>query len=185
MVLLNSEKSPLGSKAPEFSLISVDSKKYSLSSFSDKSILIILFICNHCPYVKAIEDRIIALQRYYENKSVQLLGVCSNDPTDYPEDSAEELKKKWAAKDYRFPYLVDSSQEMAKSYGAVCTPDIYVFNQERGLAYHGRIDDSWQDPSKVKKEELKEAVNHLLKGEPVPNKQQSTIGCSIKWKRGS
>jgi peroxiredoxin len=185
MVLLHSEKIKLGTSAPDFTLNGVDAKTYSLDTFRDKKVLVILFICNHCPYVKAIEDRIIQLQRDYVSKSVQLVGICSNDATDYPDDSAESLKKRWIEKDYRFPYLVDESQAVAKSYGAVCTPDIYVFNETRKLAYHGRLDDNWQESSKVKHQDLREAIEKLLNGENPSSDQIPSMGCSIKWKKGN
>lgn len=183
MVLLHSEKIPLGAKAKYFSLRSVDGKSCSFASFAAKDVLVLLFICNHCPYVKAIEDRLIALQRYYANQSVQLVGICSNDPTDYPDDAPQNLFKRWKEKDYRFPYLVDETQQVAKDYGAVCTPDIYVFDKDRKLAYHGRLDDNWQQPDKVTREELKEAADALLQGKRPSEDQHPSMGCSIKWKK--
>jgi hypothetical protein len=105
-----------------------------------------MFICNHCPYVQAIEDRIIALGREYGPRGVQLVGVCSNDPTDYPDDRPERLLARWREKRYGFPYLIDESQAVARAFNAVCTPDLYVFDGDRTLAYHGRIDDDWQHP---------------------------------------
>jgi len=141
-----------------------------------------MFICNHCPYVVAVEDRILQLQREYGPKGVQLVGICSNDPSNYPEDSPEKLLERWKNKQYGFPYLVDESQEVARAYGAVCTPDLYLFDGERGLYYHGRIDDSWQDPAKVTRRELASALDRLLKGEAAPAEQSPSLGCSIKWK---
>ena len=183
MVLLHSEKRKLGGTAPDFSLKGVDGNDYSLADFADKKVLAVMFLCNHCPYVQAIEDRLIQLQRHFVGKSVQLVGICSNDPTDYPDDSPENLKKRWLAKDYRFPYLVDESQEVARAYGAVCTPDLYVYDSERKLAYHGRMDDDWQNPGKVKRQDLKEAVEALLAGKRPSQEQMSSMGCSIKWKK--
>ncbi len=183
MVLLKSEPVRSGFKAPDFRLPSVDGKDYTLSSFKDKKVLAILFICNHCPYVKAIEDRIIALEREFSPLGVQLVGVCANDPTDYPDDAPASLKARWQAKDYRFPYLVDTTQEVAKAYGAVCTPDIYVFDRERRLVYRGRLDDNWQDPSKVTRRDLANALQALLAGKDPASDQQPSMGCSIKWKK--
>lgn len=185
MVLLNSESIELGTKAPDFHLINaIDNKKYSLASFADKKVLVILFICVHCPYVQAIEDRLTQLRKDFESKSVQLIGICANDPTDYPEDSPENLKKHALAKGYGFPYLVDDTQEVAKAYDAVCTPDIYVYDQDRKLAYHGRIDDNWKDESKVKKHDLKDAILAILEGQAPAEPQFTSMGCSIKWKKG-
>ena len=184
MVLLHSEKTKLGIPAPDFSLKSVDGKTCSLGDFSDKKILIMMFICNHCPYVKAIEDRIIQFQRDYADKGVQLVGICSNDATDYPEDSPKNLERRWREKDYRFPYLVDESQDTARAYGAVCTPDIFVYDGNRKLVYHGRYDDHWQDAREVKRQNLREAVDSLLAGQKVSPDQAPSMGCSIKWKKG-
>jgi len=183
MSLLKSDKRALGSPAPDFDLMGVDGERYSLSSFGKKHVLVIMFICNHCPYVQAIEDRFIALQRTFESEPVQLIGICSNDPTDYPDDSPESLKKQWQQKEYRFPYLIDDSQETAKAFGAVCTPDIFVYNEKRQLAYHGQLDDNWQHPEKVTREDLKIAIEALLSGKALASSQVPSMGCSIKWKK--
>lgn len=183
MVLLHSEKTRLGTPAPDFSLASVDAKKYTLASFVGKKALVIMFICNHCPYVKAIEDRIIQLERDYSVKGVQLVGICSNDPTDYPDDSPANLKKRWQEKDYRFPYLLDESQAVAKSYGAVCTPDIFVYDEKQLLAYRGQLDNNWQEPSKVTRHDLREALDELLAGRKPASVQNPSMGCSIKWRK--
>jgi len=183
MVLLHSEKIKLGTPAPDFSLSGVDGKKYSLSSFAGSKALVIMFICNHCPYVQAIEDRIIKLQRDYAAKGLQLIGICSNDPTDYPDDQPENLKKRWLEKDYRFPYLIDETQEIARSYGAVCTPDLFIFDSAQKLAYHGQLDDNWQNPSKVTRQPLREALDRLIAGKTPSTDQTPSMGCSIKWKK--
>lgn len=184
MVLLQSEKASLGKSAPDFKLRSVDGQTYSLSSFSDKKVLVIMFICNHCPYVQAIEDRIIQFQRDFAAKSVALIGVCSNDPTDYPDDRPESLLKRWREKDYRFPYLIDETQEVAKAYGAICTPDIFVYDEKRRLAYRGQLDNNWKEPAKVTRKDLWVAVDALLAQQLPPTEQYSSMGCSIKWKKG-
>jgi thiol-disulfide isomerase/thioredoxin len=141
-----------------------------------------MFICNHCPYVQAIRERLIALQASYDPHVVQLIGINANDATNYPDDSPEAMTKAIAEFGINFPYLIDESQEVAQSYQAQCTPDIYVFDQERKLAYHGRLDDNWKEPEKVTKQELKAAIDTLLRGEPAPIEQIFSIGCSIKWK---
>jgi len=183
MALLNSEKKELGIPAPSFTLTGVDGKSYSLHDFQDKSVLVVMFICNHCPYVQAIEDRIIQLQRDYASKNVQLVGICSNDPTDYPDDSPENLKKRWESKDYQFPYLVDETQEVAKAYGAVCTPDIFVYGPDRKLAYHGQLDDNWKEPDKVTRSDIRAALDQLLEGKESSKDQIPSMGCSIKWRK--
>ncbi|MCE9624772.1 MAG: thioredoxin family protein [Deltaproteobacteria bacterium] len=183
MVLLKSTPIPLGTPAPNFSLPSVDGRRYTLEDFPSAQALLVMFICNHCPYVVAVEDRIIQLQREYGPKGVQLVGICSNDPTDYPDDSPAKLLERWRSKAYGFPYLIDETQETAKAYEAVCTPDLYLFDGERRLYYHGRIDDHWQDAGKVTRRELASAVDRLLKGEAALEEQWPSMGCSIKWKK--
>ena len=183
MVLLNSENLELGQPIPPFQLRSVDGQEFSVESFKSAKALVVMFICNHCPYVQAIEDRILALHHQYHRKGVQVIGICSNDPTDYPDDSAENLRKRWLEKDYGFPYLIDESQAVAKAFGAVCTPDIYAYDGARRLAYHGRLDDNWKQPEFVKHRELAEALDALLSGKPLNTVQNPSIGCSIKWKK--
>lgn len=181
MALLHSEPVKLGSKAPDFNLPSVDGARYTLGKFRDK-ILVVMFICNHCPYVKAIEDRILQLVRDFENRGVAFVGICSNDFVNYPDDSPESLKARWVEKKYGFPYLVDEDQSVARSYGAVCTPDLFVYNSKHELAYHGRLDDNWQEPAKVKQSDLRASLEALLKGITPSAAQVSSMGCSIKWK---
>ncbi len=183
MALLKSTEIPLGFPAPDFRLRSVEDKLYTLADFGSAKVLLVLFICNHCPYVQAIEERILALHRDYGERGVQLVGICSNDPQDYPDDSPENLKKRWLEKQYGFPYLIDETQEVARAYGAVCTPDLYVFDTNRALAYHGRLDDSWQDSEKVTQQDLRHALEALLAGRSVVGAQVPSMGCSIKWKK--
>ena len=174
---------PLRTSAVSFQLPGVDSKTYSLESFSDKNVLVIIFMCNHCPYVKAVLQRLIALQAETAHQGVQLIGINSNDVDRYPDDSMENMQKITKEKGINFPYLLDVSQEMAKTYDAVCTPDIYVYGTERKLLYRGRIDDNWEHEEKVIQRNLKEAVDCIVAGKKVPDKQISSIGCSIKWKQ--
>lgn len=177
-----SQNIALGSPCPPFTLPSVDGKNYSLSDFAKSKGLLVAFICNHCPYVKAIEDRLIALSKAFMVEDIQVVGICSNDAAAYPEDAPEALLKRWEQKDYGFPYLVDESQEVAKAFGAACTPDLYLYDQNRTLYYHGRLDDNWKDASSVAREDLKNAMMALVRGELAPSNQKSAIGCSIKWK---
>ena len=182
---IESTTGKIGAACPDFRLPAVDGKRYGRDDFTQAPALVVMFICNHCPYVQAIEDRIIALGREYGPRGVQLVGVCSNDPTDYPDDRPEKLLARWRAKGYGFPYLVDASQDVARAFGAVCTPDIYVFDRERRLAYHGRIDDNWQTPAKVRRRELAAALDALLAGGQPARDQQHSIGCSIKWRKAA
>jgi peroxiredoxin len=185
MALTESRDIPLGSPCPDFRLPSVDGRTVARDDFRDRPVLVVMFICNHCPYVQAIEDRIIELRRDYAARGVQLVGICANDPTDYPDDRPEKLLERWRAKDYGFPYLVDESQDVARAFGAVCTPDIYVFDRARRLAYHGRVDDNWQQPAKVTRRELAAALDALLAGQQPAREQQHSIGCSIKWRKAA
>ena len=182
MALTENSDVVLGTPCPDFRLRSVEGATVSRDDFRDKAVLVVMFICNHCPYVQAVEDRIIALAREYGPKGVQLVGICSNDPTGYPEDAPAKLLARSRAKGYGFPYLVDESQDVARAFDAVCTPDIYVYDRNRRLAYHGRIDDNWNDPKKVTRRELAAALDALLAGERPAREQLHSIGCSIKWK---
>ena len=181
MALVYTPEAEIGSSCPEFDLPSVDGKRYSNKDFSEASALAIVFICNHCPYVIAIEDRLIELSKEMRAQGVQFVGICSNDPSDYPEDAVPELKKRWEAKNYDFPYLYDETQEVARKFGAVCTPDYFVFDSNQNLAYRGRLDDSWKDAAKVTRQELKEALENIVSGQPVSKEQTPSMGCSIKW----
>jgi peroxiredoxin len=170
-----------GAPCPGFRLPAVDGKTYGHEDFASSSVLVVMFICNHCPYVKAVEDRLIELARGHGPRGVAFVGICSNDAVSYPDDAFDKLAERWRQKGYGFPYLHDESQAVARVFGAVCTPDIFVYGPDRRLAYHGRIDDSWKDPARVTRRELAEALDALLAGR-APPEARPTIGCSIKWK---
>lgn len=182
MALTYSQTIPFGEKAHDFSLPGIDGKTYTLDSLKDKKILVFVFMCNHCPYVKASWDRLIALQNEFGSRGIQLIGINANDETQYPEDSFENMKTGATKKGHNFPYLRDKTQEVARVYGAVCTPDIFVYDEARELVYHGRIDDNWQEPEKVTRRELADALEALLNGKKPSRDQNSSMGCSIKWK---
>ncbi|PIQ77766.1 thioredoxin family protein [Candidatus Peregrinibacteria bacterium CG11_big_fil_rev_8_21_14_0_20_46_8] len=183
MALAYSESIPFGEKAPDFNLSGIDGRAYSLASFKDAKVLVVIFMCNHCPYVQAAWDRLVALQSKYEDKGVQFVGINSNDSESYPEDSFAKMKEYAAEKNHNFPYLEDSTQEVAKAYKATCTPDIFAYDEGRGLAYHGRINDNWQEPENVTRHELDEALAAMVEGREVSKKQNPSMGCSIKWKK--
>jgi peroxiredoxin len=172
----------LGTACPDFALPSVTGEKFKLSDFDTKKALVVMFICGHCPYVKAIEDRLAALFREFENQGAAFVGICSNDAGENAEDQPHELLQRWRAKNLGFPYLIDESQSVAKAFGAVCTPDLYVYDRDRILRYRGRLDDSWRKPEKVQRRELAEALMAILSGRPVQTLQNPSMGCSIKWK---
>ena len=182
MALMESKMVPLGTEAVPFSLPGTDGQIYSLESFREKRALIIVIMCNHCPYVKAVFRRLVAIQRDYAEKGVQLVGINPNDSVKYREDSFENMKKVAAREGFNFPYLRDESQETARAYGAVCTPDVYLYDAGRKLVYRGRIDDNWQDESRVTKTDLRDALDALLNGRKVGMTQHPSMGCSIKWK---
>lgn len=181
MVLLESTDVPLKSKAPSFALPGIDGKQYSLDDFSGNKAIVIIFMCNHCPYVQGVIQRLITLQEKYKNDGVQCIGINANESENYPEDSMEKMKeyaKKWGL---NFPYLRDKTQKVAKKYNAQCTPDIFVYDKQFKLAYHGRIDDNWQDEENVTSHDLDDALNALVNNKMPKEKQYPSMGCSIKW----
>ncbi len=182
MALLESTMPPLGTPAHDFSLCGVDNKTHSLKNYSKKIILVIIFMCNHCPYVKAVLKRIIDLQNEFLGRGVHFIGINPNDAIHHPDDSLENMKIIAKENNFLFPYLVDPNQETAKLYDAVCTPDLYVYGKDRKLVYRGRIDDNWEHPKKVTRSDLKLALENILTGQSVANEQIPSMGCSIKWK---
>lgn len=172
----------IGSTCPPFQLPGVDDKLHSLSNYSSSKALVVMFICNHCPYVKAVEDRLIVLSRELMGLGANVVAISSNDDKAYPEDSFEKMKERAKIKNYPFPYLYDGDQSVAKAFGAVCTPDFFVFDSQLELAYRGRLDDSWKDPKQVTRHELRFAALQLLQDRPVPLSQYPSMGCSIKWR---
>ncbi len=173
---------PIGSQAIDFQLKSVDGKSYSLKSFADKKAVVIVFSCNHCPYVQAYENRMVQIQRDYLPKSVTLVAINSNDETGYPEDSFPNMVKRAKERNFNFPYLRDETQEIARRYGAICTPHTFAFDQKRVLQYKGRIDDNWRNPEEVKTTDLRKALDAILDGEKPAVQETRPYGCSIKWK---
>ena len=173
----------IGSPAPEFKLVGVDEKFYSLNSFNDMNALIVIFSCNHCPYVQAYEGRIKQIQADYQNKGVAVVAINSNEDVNYPDDSFENMKKRASEQKFNFPYLRDEIQSVARAFDATHTPEIFLFDKERKLAFHGKIDDNWQEPNKVQNHYLKSALDELLAGKEISVPETFTIGCTIKWKK--
>lgn len=182
MALTFAPSPEIGNSCPDFNLPSIDGKTYSLKDFTNGKPLVVMFICSHCPYILAIEDRLITLGHDLQKENVNVVAICSNDSTDYPEDSFESLQKRALEKNYSFNYLHDESQEIAKRFGAVCTPDFFVYDGTLKLAYRGRLDNSWKDADNVTERELYNAVQVLLAGQKLTAKQTPSMGCSIKWK---
>jgi peroxiredoxin len=170
----------LGAQAPDFDLPGVDGKAYSLRSFSDKQVLVVIFSCNHCPYVKAYEERMVSIQRDYAGRGVQFVAINSNDEKAYPEDGFPDMVKRAKERGFNFPYLRDESQKVVEAYGAVCTPHVFAFDAGRNLRYRGRIDDS-KDPTRVTSHDLMNALDDLTGGKSVRVQDTKPFGCSIKW----
>ncbi len=175
----------IGDPAPDFTLPGVDGEVYGLERFATKALLIVVFSCNHCPYVQAYEDRLIAIQREYGPRGVQVVAINANDARRYPEDSFEAMQARAAAKSYNFPYVHDETQAVAYAYRAAHTPELFVFDRDRRLAYTGKIDDNWQQPAAVLRPYLREALDALLAGRRPAEAVTHAIGCSIKWRDGA
>ena len=182
MALTYSTMLELGTRAPDFSLPATDGKQCSPADFKGAKALLVVFTCNHCPYAQAVEDRLIQISKDFGPKGLATVLINSNDAVNFPEDSFENMKQRAAAKGYPFPYCFDESQEVAKIYKAACTPDPYLFDGDCKLVYRGRIDDNWQEPGKVTRRDLREAIEAVLEGRPVATEQMASMGCNIKWK---
>lgn len=179
---VESTMTSVGTKAADFELPGTDGKTYSLDFFKDPKGLVVVFSCNHCPYAQAAWPLIIELADRYKSKGIAFVAINPNDEEAYPEDSFEEMKKRVPQWGINIPYLRDKSQEVARAYNAQCTPDIYLFTHDRKLYYRGRVNDNWQDAEKVTERNLEDAIESLLRGDPAPSRQPSSLGCSIKWK---
>jgi len=173
----------IGSTAPDFNLRGIDGKQYSLSSFNSMQALVVIFSCNHCPYVQAYENRIKQIQNDYRAKSVSVVAINSNEDVNYPDDSFENMKKRASEQNFNFSYLRDEDQSVARAFDATHTPEIFLFNKERKLVFHGKIDDNWQEPANVQNHYLKNALDELLEGKEISVPETFTIGCTIKWKK--
>lgn len=183
MALLESNRPELGTPAPDFSLPATDGNTYALQDFDDADVLVVMFICNHCPYVKAVIDRLVDLGRSWDDDEVAIVAISSNDAERYPDDSFDKMRELAEAREFPFPYLYDESQDVARAYDAACTPDFFVYDEDRGLAYCGRLDDNWKEPDKVEKQDLRDAIEALLNGDRPSEEQPPSMGCSIKWKQ--
>lgn len=177
---------PLGTTAPDFTLPNTDGKQVSLRDFAGKPVLLVIFICNHCPYVKHVQAELARLGRDYALLGVGIVAINSNDVMNYPEDSPAKMAVEAKAAGYSFPYLFDESQAVARAYHAACTPDYFLFNQDRKLVYRGQLDDSRPgngDP--VTGRDLRAALDALLGGKLPSVEQKPSLGCNIKWKPGN
>lgn len=180
----------LGELAPDFSLPNtnraVQRKEFSLSDFSDAPGLLVVFMCNHCPYVVHIREELARFAKEYQAKGLGIVGICSNDISTHAADSPEKMTQEARHAGYTFPYLFDESQSMAKAYRAACTPDFFLYDADRKLVYRGQFDASRPGSSvAVTGSDLRAASDALLAGRPVPTDQKASMGCNIKWKRGN
>ncbi len=170
-----------GDKAPDFELLGIDDKKHSLASYADFDAVLVVFMCNHCPYVKAKVDAINEIQSRFNGK-VAVIGINSNDSIAYPDDSFDSMKAFSKEKQINFSYLVDETQQVARKYGAVCTPDPFLFDKERRLVFHGRIDNAMKPEDKATEKTMISNIEKLLSGQSISKDFDPSIGCSIKWK---
>jgi len=177
---------PLGTPAPPFSLADTEGKAVSLDDYKDAPALLVVFLCNHCPFVKHVLPQFVELAREYQRRDVGIVGISSNDVSSYPDDSLEKMAELSSKMDFPFPYLYDESQQVAKDYGAACTPDFYLFDRDHRLVYRGQMDDSRPSNGRpVTGADLRAAMDAVLDGRPVPDDQKPSIGCNIKWKPGN
>ena len=172
-----------GWKAPDFSLKGTDGKTYGLADVRGENGTLVMFICNHCPYVKAVLDRMVRDARELQAKGIGVIAINANDPEDYPEDSFDGMIKVAAANGFSFPYVIDETQDVARAYGAVCTPDFFGFDADLGLQYRGRLDASKKEAAPADtRRDLFEAMTQVAEGHQGPQAQIPSIGCSIKWR---
>lgn len=183
---VTSKMLPLGTPAPAFTLPAIDGTTVSIDDFDGAAVLVVAFLCNHCPYVRHVEDALAALAREYTDQGVAFVGICSNDAEAYPDDAPAGLAQQARRAGFTFPYLIDESQDVAHAYRAACTPDFFVFGTDRTLAYRGAMDGARPgNDVPVTGEELRGALDALLAGESPPADQRPSMGCSIKWKPGN
>jgi peroxiredoxin len=182
MVRTASTMLPLGTPAPDFRLPDTDGKTVALDDFRDAKGLLVMFICNHCPFVKHVRGQLALLSRDFQ-RTLGIVGINSNDVVAFPDDSPELMKKEKIDAGYVFPYLFDESQEVARAYHAACTPDFFLFDGERRLVYRGQLDDSRPgNDVPVTGKDLRVAIDALIAGKPIPAEQKPSLGCNIKWK---
>jgi peroxiredoxin len=176
---------PLGTKAPPFVLPEVDGRVVKLGDFAGKPGLLVMFLCNHCPYVKHVQAELVRLAADFLPRGLGIVAINSNDPVGYPDDSPDKMRDEKERAGYPFPYLFDESQEVAKAYQAACTPDFFLFDRSQSLVYRGQLDDSRpRNELPVDGKDLREAIENLLQGKQITPHQKPSLGCNIKWKPG-
>ena len=187
MVLTPSMMLALGTKAPDFELPDVVSgATISLNNFKNQKMLLVMFICRHCPYVQHVKYELARFGKDFANTDLGIIAISSNDVKQYPEDAPEKLREMSQELGFTFPFCYDGSQEVAKTYTAACTPDFFLFDQKRELVYRGQLDDSRPDNGNpVTGQDLRTAIDSVLSGIPISGEQKPSIGCNIKWKQGN
>ena len=186
MSLTPSTMLTLGIKAPDFNLPDTEGNNVSLNDFSNDPVLLVVFMCNHCPFVKHIREHFVQLVKEYQGKGVKVVGINSNDVENYPEDSPENMARVSKKLGFTFPYLYDESQEVAQAYHAACTPDFFLFDADRKLVYRGQLDSSRPgNDIPITGNDLRDALDAVLGGKSVTSEQRPSLGCNIKWKSGN
>lgn len=186
MVKTASTMLPLGTKAPDFSLMNVDGQLVSLEDLAGAPALLVIFLCNHCPYVIHVAPELASLTAEYADRGVAIVGISSNDVANYPQDSPEQMVREAEERGYVFPYLFDEDQSVAKAYHAACTPDFYVFDKDQRLVYRGQMDGSRPGSDiPLTGADLRAALDAVLAGTPVSDDQKPSLGCNIKWNPGN
>ncbi len=176
---------PLGTRAPDFRLPDPSGRVWARDDFAGAPALLVMFLCNHCPYVRHIRDALASATREFQERGVAVVGINSNDIVAYPDDAPERMEEEARAVGYEFPYLVDETQEVASAYRAACTPDFFVFDGDRRLVYRGQFDDSRPaNRRNVTGADLRAAIDAVLTGRAITLEQQPSMGCNIKWKPG-
>jgi peroxiredoxin len=186
MVAVNSTMLPLGTYAPAFELPDPAGELHSLATFEGEPALLVVFLCNHCPFVKHVRSELASIGRDYSPRGLAMVGINANDTRSHPDDSPERMAEEIREAGYTFPYLFDETQQVARAYRAACTPDFYLFDGDRRLVYRGQLDDSRPGNGvPVTGRDLRAAIDAVLAGEPVAAEQRPSIGCNIKWKPGN
>jgi peroxiredoxin len=180
---VSSGPTPLGTPAPDFTLPDLDGTPVALADFANEPALLVAFVCNHCPYVRHVEQRLGSFHDAFEGTGLAMVAICSNDVAAYPDDDVPRLREQAERAGWRFPYLVDATQDVARAYGAVCTPDFFLFDADRRLAYRGAFDAATPgNAERVDGHLLRDAVSKVLAGRSVPLPHRSALGCGIKWR---
>lgn len=186
MVRTASTMLPLGTKAIDFNLLDTRGRAVSLTDFEGKPALLVIFMCNHCPYVKHVAPELVRIVGQYQPKGLAVVGISSNDDQAYPDDGPDRMRTEADKQGYTFPYLHDPSQKVAQAYRAACTPDFFLFDAERRLAYRGQLDDSRPKTDRpLTGQDLRHAIDCVLAGQAVDGDQKPSIGCNIKWRPGN